>query len=441
MKFMEINPIKQLSGELIAPSSKSYSHRAFIAASLTDGISVLKNPLDTGDVRVTINILIQLGVKVLQESKNSYIVERTERAFNRTKKRLDCKNSGTTLRILSALALLIEGGLALTGEFLRRNRPITPLLEALKALGGKYKVKKRYIRIYRRKKKCDIVKIPGNISSQFITALLFLGSKLNCPEGDILRIQSITPLISYPYVQITLDVLKSFGVYIQEKILPNKTRTYLISPDQKFRPIVYEIPGDFSSSAFIIAAGVLSPQDSKIIINNLDIKNPQGDKRIIKILKDMGAKIEVIEDKKQVIIYGNIKEHPLKGIEIDCSNIPDLFPILAVIGVYAQGKTILFNAAHLRHKESDRISVIARELSKMGGNLKEEKDKLVINHSSLKGTTINHDNDHRIAMACIIAALYSSSSSKIKNLDIIKDSYPSFLEDLQSLGANFSSKT
>ena len=164
------------------------------------------------------------------------------------------------------------------------------------------------------------------------------------------------------------------------------------------------------------------------------MQNYQGDNKIIEILRDMGANIEFNESKKQVVVSGGLTQNPLKGQNINCNDIPDLFPILSVIGAFAKGETVLYNAGNLRLKESDRISSMARELKKMGVSVKEERDKLTIYYcNKLHGALIDHGYDHRVAMACTIAALYANSNSQIKNIDIVKDSYPTFLEDLQKL--------
>ncbi len=432
---LKINPMTNaLSGEITAPSSKSYSHRAFIAASLADGISIIKNPLTTGDVGVTMNILKVLGVKILEKSDNTYIVKGVKNAFRSYKKPLDCGNSGTTLRIFSALSLLVEGGLTLKGDFLRYKRPILPLLEALEKLGGVFKLSGDKLKIKSKKVLCDKIKIHGDISSQFITALLILCPLLKCENKDYIEIELITPLVSKPFIDITLDVLDSFGINIQANFEIGK---FYITNEQTYRSQSFTIPGDFSSAANIIVAGVLSKELSSIIINNLSTKNYQGDKKILEILGEMGANIKIDDEKNQIIINGNLKDNPLKGIEIDCTDIPDLFPILSVIGAFAEGKTVLYNASNLRLKETDRISAMARELSKMGVKVIEEDDRLTIFHiDKFKGTKIDHNNDHRIAMACSIAALYADSTSYIQNSDIVKDSYPSFFEDLKELGAH-----
>ncbi|MFX1490045.1 MAG: 3-phosphoshikimate 1-carboxyvinyltransferase, partial [Promethearchaeota archaeon] len=356
---MEIKPLtSNLNGEITAPGSKSYSHRAFIAASLAEGVSIIKNPLVTGDVEVTIENLKALGVRILKSSDGSYVVKQDKDSFRPTKKLLDCKNSGTSFRIFSALSLLVEGGLTLTGEFLKLKRPIVPLLNALENLGAKYKIMDDSIMIKRKKIVCNKIRIPGNITSQFITALLFICPLIKCKDIDFIEIELTTPLVSSPFVKITIDVLNYFGINIQEDPLEGK---YYITNEQNYRAQSYDIPGDFSSSAFIIAAVVLSNSSTSVVINNLNIQNDQGDKKIIEILRDMGANIEINEINNQVIIHGDFTKYPLRGVEVDCRDIPDLFPILSVVGAFAEGKTVLYNAGNLRLKESDRISSMARE--------------------------------------------------------------------------------
>jgi len=433
---LKINPLLNgLEGEITAPGSKSYSHRAFISASLADGISIIKNPSLSGDVAVTMNLLGLLGIKILKKSDNIYIVKRDKNAYISPKKSIDCKNSGTTVRLSSALSLLVKGGLTLKGDFFRLNRPILPLLNALEKLGGFFKLKGDRLIIKRKKILCNKVKIQGDISSQFISALLMICPLLKCENTDYIEIESTTPLSSKPYINITLDVIETFGVNVQSNFVTGK---FFITNEQTYRSQSFTIPGDFSSSSFILTAAALSPKPSSIIINNLNLKNYQADKKILEILKEMGANIQFDEEKERVLLTSDILNYPLTGIEIDCTEIPDLFPILSVIGAFAKGKTVLYNASNLRLKESDRLSIMARELRKFGVKLNEEEDKLTIFHcDKLNGISINHNNDHRIAMACCIAALYAESSSFIKNSDIVYDSYPSFYEDLRHLGVDF----
>ncbi len=434
---IKIKPTIKLNGDIRAPPSKSYSHRAFMASSLADGVSVIKNALVGGDVEITIKILKKLGVHISKVSENNYMVKGLGGIFKPCKEVVDIGNSGTSIRIFSALALLVEGGLQFTGVFFERKRPIIPLLEALTKWGGFYNINAGLLSIKRKKNKCNNVEIRGDVSSQFITALLMVGPLILCKKINHLTLNIISPLISYPYIAITLKVLKHYGINIQEQINNKRLGKYIIPCQQNYRAQNFTIPGDFSSVSYIIAAGVLSFDDSLITISNLDFNSPQGDKRLIEILQDMGAQIEMNKEKGILIIKGNLRKNPLKGLNINIQDNPDLFPILAVIGVFALGKTSLYNAKSLRYKESDRISIMARELKKMGVNVEESEDELTIHHcTELKGIEVLHENDHRIAMALTIANLYAMTNSKVERIDIVQDSYPSFISDLIKLGAS-----
>jgi len=432
----KINPIKFLNGEIIAPPSKSYSHRVFIAASLAEGISIIKNPLTVGDVGITIEILKKLGIKILRVGNNTYMVKRIEKTLKRSEEVLDCKNSGTSIRIFSVLSLLVEGGLSFTGDFLTKERPILPLLESLNELGAKYKLSEKILTITRVNNNCNIIRIPGDISSQFITSLLMICPMLKCENKEYITIEVISPIISYPYIEITKYVLDSFGINILEDLNHEKVGRYFINTPQIYRTQVFEIPGDFSSIANIIAATILSPEDSKVIIQGLNFEKPQGDRKIIEILRKMGANIQIEQKENRIIVYGNRNKFVLKGLDIDVHENPDLFPVLAIIGAFAKGKTTLYNGPNLEMKESNRMSVVAKLLTKMGVKVKQEKSKLTVYYcKKLKGSIINHEQDHRIAMAFIIASLYADSSSQINNIKIVADSYPDFIADLNKLGA------
>ncbi|TFG01072.1 MAG: 3-phosphoshikimate 1-carboxyvinyltransferase [Promethearchaeota archaeon] len=435
---LSISPsILRLSGTIIPPGSKSYSHRAFILAAFANGKTILKNPLTSGDVKITIDILSKLGIKIEERKDRNYEIYGGKRIRNISEDIIDCGNSGTSIRIFSALSLIIDGGLRLKGEFLRRNRPLKPLLKALEELGAVYSLSEKKLIIQRKEEKCGDIKIRGNISSQFITSLLILCSIIKCKNKDFLSLQITTPIVSYPYVKITQNILKEYGIKIQEEKDNSRFLEYKVKTGQKPKAIKYPVPSDFSSAAFIIAAATLTPYDSKVIVKNLDFEDPQGDKRIIEILKKMGAYIQKDMENKKVVCYGNLQKNSLNGIEIDCKNIPDLFPILSVVGAFASGKTVLYNAGNLRLKESDRIKIMARELTKMGINVEESTDKLIVFHANeIKGAKFEHNGDHRIAMACSIAALFANSKSLIENIDIVKDSYPNFIIDLKKLGAS-----
>jgi len=433
---LSITPTNLFQGEIKAPGSKSYSHRAFLVASIANGPSIIKNALISGDVKITLDGLRTFGVKIEKLKENYYKIENRANTLKQKEVLLDCKNSGTSIRFFSALSLLIDGGINITGKFFARNRPILPLLNSLENFGAIHNISNNTLHVERKEEKCNIIHIPGHISSQFISALLMISPIIPCGRSNSVEINVVTPFSSYPYIEITLDVLKSFGVHVEEMINKDNTAKYYVSNPQRIIGTEFTVPGDFSSIAFIIAAVVISPVDSHVIIKNLDFDKPQGDKRFITILQEMGADIEVNRTQSLLTVRGNLNKNVLKGTEIDCNGIPDLFPILCVIGAFATSKTFLYNISTLKYKESDRIKVMLQGLKKMGVKIEFNEEILVIHHcDKLVGTFINHEDDHRIAMAFTIAALHASSKSRIKNAEIFQDSYPDFIMDMKKLGA------
>lgn len=438
---LEIFPIKTLKGKITTPPSKSYSHRAFFIAGLAEAISVINNPLTVGDVEVTINALKSLGVKILKEKENKFLVNFQKTKLIAPEVPIDCKNSGTTFRILCALGLLSKNGIRLTGEFLKKKRPILPLLEAIKLLGAVIEVNEDEISIKPVNVIPKRIKLPGDVSSQFITALLLITPLLKCKGRDATIIELTSPLTSHPYIYLTLDMLDQAGITIKQEISEDLMGNLVIPCSQYYRGQVYYIPGDFSSAAYILGASVLVKNEPDVVISNLDFDSPQPDREIFSYLKDMGASILINPHEKMAKIKKGINRSPLEDFSIDCGETPDLFPILAVMGCFTNKVMKLYNVKNLRSKESDRVSGIARELKKMGVNLEEHEDQLIIKENTkLNGADLNHGDDHRIAMALIVAAMFAESNSHISNVEIIEDSYPTFIEDLQKLGAHFKIK-
>jgi len=438
---LEIFPIKTLSGKIKVPPSKSYSHRAFFIAGLTESISVINNPLTVGDVEVTINALKSLGVKILKEKENKFLIDFHKAKLIAPEKPIDCRNSGTTFRILCVLGLLTENGIRLSGEFLKKKRPILPLLEAIRQLGAEIEVSEDEISIKPVNVTPKKIKLPGDVSSQFITALLLITPLLKCKGSDATIIELTSPLTSHPYIYLTLDMLDQAGITIKQEISESLMGNLVIPCSQYYRGQIYDIPGDFSSAAYILGAAALVENELEVIFNNLDSTSPQGDREIITYLSELGAKILINPHEKMVKIKRGINRNSSEDISIDCRETPDLFPILAVMGCFTNKVMKLYNIKNLRSKESDRVSGISRELKKMGANLEEKEDELILKkNTKLNGADLNHGEDHRIAMALIIAAMFAESNSHISNVEIIEDSYPTFIEDLQKLGAHFKIK-
>ena len=454
---MKIQPLINFEGKITCSPSKSYSHRSFFFALMAESPSYIINPLISGDLEVTLNFCKSLGAKIeeYEESEKSDFkvgkfpsdISDTDAIYKiipplNLKKpigNLDGKNSGTSIRMMTTLTPLIPGQITILGRFFKLKRPLKPLLEALSALetSWEYLDSDTGIKINPRNSNATEFKIRGDISSQFITGLLLLAPKLkSAPSNPNSIINLTTPIVSKPYLKLTEEIMKKFGISFQVDSNSENFMRYTIPANQNYQGKIIKIPGDYSSAAFIIAAAALNPFPSEVVISNLDPKSKQGDKVLIKILQKMNADIKVEEHSQSVIIKGG---KILDGVKIDCKDIPDLFPILCVIGLFSNNNTILYNLNHVRTKESDRVSIMIRELQKMGGiiELIEDNNEIVIEGpQQIHGINIIHEDDHRIAMALTIAALYARSESTIVKTEIVKDSYPDFFKDLKLLGVD-----
>ncbi len=428
MKELIVKKTEQLSGSVEAPPSKSYTHRAVIASSLADGVSKIENPLVSDDTIATVNICQKLGITIRLGDKK-WVIEGKSK-LNKSPGLLDCHDSASTMRFMAPVCALAPGISILTGGSSLRKRPMGPLLDALSQLGVKcYSANgdgRPPLVVFGGGIKGGKVAIAGDISSQFISGLLFA-----CPLAEketCLRLT--THLESKPYVQMTLKILRRHGIRID---MSKDLRRYRITPKQHYKPLDYTVPGDFSAAAFLMAATVIT--NSTVIITNLQPDTTQGDEAILAILKHMGADIKLRKN------YVKVSGAPLRGIKIDAKEIPDLVPVCAALACYAEGKTYIVNAQRLRLKESDRLATISAELTKMGGKITEHKDSLTIHGPSpLHGAVVDPHNDHRIAMACAIAALNAKGVTRIKNPECISKSYPNFINDLKAIGGNLSAR-
>jgi len=413
----------KLSGWVKVPPSKSYTHRAIIASALSIGLSKVANPLFSDDTLATVEACKSLGVFV-EKVKNGFLIEGKEK-LKAPEKPINCKLSAATLRFMVAVACLAEGKTILTGENGLLKRPIEPLIQALNQLGGNCKSSNGFppVTVYGGNLKGGKTSIVGNVSSQFISGLLFIAPLAK----NNVEICLTTPLESKPYVQLTLEILKKHGINIE--VLGNHEK-YLVEGNQQYKPFNYTVPGDFSSASFLMAAAILT--GSNIKIYGLDCLTPnQPDMQILSILKNMGVKIKIKKD--FVEIFGG----EISGIDLDAKDIPDLVPVCVVLACYAKGKTTIKNIRRLRIKESDRVKTIMVELKKMGAKIKKFENMFQIEGlNKLKGATINPHNDHRIAMACTVAALKAEGKTTILNAECVNKSYPNFYKDLQQIGVN-----
>jgi 3-phosphoshikimate 1-carboxyvinyltransferase len=333
-------------------------------------------------------------------------------------------NSGTstnlTIGILAALGIKAE----ITGDASLRSRPVIALTEALTGLGCSIK--------FLEKQGCPPLQISGRISggritldagksSQYVSSLL-----LACPlvqqETDII-VENPTEL---PYIEMTLKWLEEQGIKYEREGFKH----FKVFGNQTYKPFEKTIPADWSSATFPICAAAVT--DSDVLVKGIDLNDVQGDKAVINYLSNMGADIEI--EKNGIRIKGK----NLEGKQLDINATPDALPALSVIGCFAGGRTKLYNVAQARVKETDRIKVMAEELGKMGADIKELPDGLIIGHSSLKGAQVNGHNDHRVVMALSIAALTAQGRTSVDTAEAVSVTYPDYVETMKVLGAKFS---
>jgi 3-phosphoshikimate 1-carboxyvinyltransferase len=391
-----------LKGSIEVPPSKSHTHRAILLASLASGTSLISNPLLCEDCIATIEACRSIGAKI----KEGKTLEIEGVGGNPNPPEIiDVKNSGTTIRFMTAVSSLSSNPVILTGDESIQRRPMAPLLNSLKELGAEaYSLKNNG---------CPPIRVKGRlkggrailkgVSSQFLSSLL-----IACPLADSDTELKVTDLKSRPYVEMTLSHLKRTGIKVQ-----NTKDTFKIPGKQRIKATNYKVPGDYSSAAFFLGAAFIT--HSSIHLKGLDPKDVQGDKAIFTIIEEM---------KK-----GSYRE-------IDLSNTPDLLPIVSVLACYAKGRTIIKNVEHARLKESDRITCMCSELRKMGASIKERKDGLVIEKSELKGEELDGHKDHRVVMALAVAGLGAEGTTVIKDSETISVSFPDFVRKMQMLNAN-----
>ena len=409
----EIKPCGPVQASLTLPGSKSYTHRALMAAALACGDSVLTNALKAEDTELTARALAQLGAGIDWQGTRIRVTGRSGRWLP-VPLPMYLGNSGTSMRFLTALVALGDGDYLLTGTERLCQRPLGELLAALGAIGVRA--------VSEKGDGCPPVRVTGGltggrarlsgaISSQYLSALLFIGPL--APQG--LEIEITGELVSRPYVDLTLEVLGEFGVsYYREG-----HRYFRLPGGQCYLPQEYAIEADASSASYFWAAAALT--GGRVTITNLGPESSQGDAAFPQVLARMGCRVE--SSASGLMVQGG----PLKGVAVDIGAMPDLVPTLAVLAAFAQGDTVITGVAHLRHKESDRLGAVAAELAKMGLAVQETADGLIIRGGAPHGAVIHTYNDHRIAMSFAVAGL-KIPGVVITDPECVAKSFPNFWE-------------
>ncbi|OFL32015.1 3-phosphoshikimate 1-carboxyvinyltransferase [Fusobacterium vincentii] len=404
----------RLTGEVTPPPSKSILHRYIIASSLAKGISKIENISYSDDIIATIEAMEKLGAKI--EKKDNYLLIDGSKTFDKkylnNNAEIDCNESGSTLRFLFPLSIVKKNKISFKGKGKLFKRPLNSYFENF----DKYKIKYSYINeneiLLDGELKSGEYEIDGNISSQFITGLLFSLPLLNENSKIIIK----GKLESSSYIDITLDCLNKFGI----NIIKNSYKEFIIKGNQNYKSGNYQVEADYSQIAFFLVANSIG---SNIKINGLNSNSLQGDKKIV----DFIYKIDNWNKKEKLILDG--------------SETPDIIPILSLKACISKKEIEIVNIARLRIKESDRLRAIVKELSKLGFDLLEKEDSILINSRKDFNKIINNNpvylsshSDHRIAMTIAIASTYYDGEIILDNLDCIKKSYPNFWEVFLSLG-------
>ena len=403
------------NGTVNVPPSKSDVHRAIICAAMANGVSRISPVALSNDIKATIGCIKALGADAVLEN-NVLTVDGTNMYKNKTAL-LDCGESGSTLRFFIPIAAVGNINATFVGKGKLPQRPIGIFTEALPKAGTVCKTEGGLPLEIKGQLKSGIFKIPGNVSSQFITGLLLA---LPILEGDS-EIVLTSPLESVGYIAMTIRTMKQFGVNIQAT-----EKGWHIKGGQSYKTCDYTTDGDWSQAAFFMVLGAVS---GKVTVKGVAKDSTQGDKKCAEILARFGAKVTQLDNELTV------EKGALKAITIDASQIPDLVPVLSVCAAFAEGTTRIINAERLRIKECDRLKATAELLNNLGGKVKELSDGLEITGvSSLKGGNVNGYNDHRIVMSAAVCAARSDEDITATFAMSINKSYPDFYIDYNSIG-------
>lgn len=441
----EVTP-SAVEGRVRAPPSKSYTHRAILAAGYSDGTTV-HGFLDSADTQATMRAVEAFGGQVDRTDKGPLSIDGFDGEPAIPADVIDCANSGTTTRLVTAAAALTDGISVLTGDESLRSRPHGPLLDALSDLGVRAESTRANGQAPLAIKgplAGGAVSIPGDVSSQYISALLMAGAVTE--EG--IEIELTTELKSAPYVDITLEVLADFGIRAEPigatgagGVRSAGADGFSVAGGQAYEPAggSYHVPSDFSSMSYLLAAGAIAAAPGEHVVVEGAYPSAQGDSAIVEILERMGASISWDREAGEI----TVERSSLSGTTVDVGNTPDLLPTIAALGAVADGETVIENCAHVRLKETDRVAAMATELERMGASVTETEDSLTIHggESDLRGATVDGYHDHRIIMSLAIAGLVVTGPTTITGAEHVDVSFPAFFAVLEELGVDVSQST
>ena len=405
----------EICGKAAAPSSKSYTIRGLICAALADGKSEIISPLASDDTTAAINVLKKVGVKIRQQ-KSSWKIDGGN--FTAPTGDLFCGDSAATLRFMTAIGAIIPGVSHLTAGPSLSRRPVRVLIDALQMLGVKCSANGDFppVTVEGGKFACGSTSLPGNISSQYVSALLHIAPFAK--EGMIVKLTA--PLESRPYVMMTLETMHWFGI---NAVFDENLDKFEIS-SQKYKPTKYHVEGDWSSASYLLALGAMA---GEIEVNNLDMQSLQGDRMLLQYLREMGA--HTVVGRTSI----NIVKSNLKAIKADLTDCIDLLPTMAVLAAVAEGTSVFSGIERARIKESDRVAAVAEGLTRMGIRVETDTKRIKITGGKPKGAIIDSKGDHRIAMAFSLLGTVAGETV-IDGAECVTKTWPEYWDVLQNLG-------
>ena len=410
--MIEIQPVEKVSGTVTVPGSKSYTNRALLIAALADGVSRLEKPLVSDDTKFMIKALKGFGIKV-EEEPNVFTVSGKAGKLITPEEDIFVGNAGTAMRFLTTFAALAKGKVHLDGDERMRERPLADLLECLGQMGVKaipvYHNGRPPIDIESEGVPGGEVTLLGNKSSQYLTSLLLSAPYFNNDTSILIE----GDLTSKSYADITLDIMQTFGVTAEN----DSYQKFRVQAGQVYKAQTYKVEGDWSSASYFLAAAAVTGGD--ITLSGVNPDSVQGDAQFPAVLEKMGCKVKKTADTLQ------LTGSSLKGITINMNNMPDAVQTLAVIALFAKGKTVIEGIGNLRIKETNRIEALAKELGRLGSEVQAGEDFLVIKPGEHRGAEIETYNDHRMAMSFAVAGL-KIPGVKIKNPKCVEKSFPDF---------------
>ncbi|MBS6183692.1 MAG: 3-phosphoshikimate 1-carboxyvinyltransferase [Clostridium celatum] len=423
MADLKIYPSK-LKGEVKIPPSKSMAHRAIICAALSDGLCIIENIDYSDDIIATIDAMNSLGAKIVKHKDYIEVIGAYGSDEKVKENRIiDCNESGSTLRFLVPISLLFKGSSKFIGRGNLGKRPLTTYYNIFERQGIEYSYEEGNLNlVINGELKPGTFEVEGNVSSQFITGLLFTLPLLK----EDSKIVITTEMESKGYIDLTLRAMSDFGV----KIINNNYREFIIKGNQKYNVRNYRVEGDYSQAAFFLCADSLG---NDVLCKDLDLNSLQGDKEVIDILERMN----VVFNANDIGVKGTTNGK-LSSAVIDGSQCPDIIPVLTSVAALTKGTTEIINAGRLRIKECDRLTAVTSELNKLGAKIIEKEDGLVVTgvEKLQGGVEVWSHKDHRIAMTLAIASTRCEEPIVIKDYECIAKSYPKFFEDFKTLGGN-----